>query len=156
MKTYAGLLFFAVFLCLSQPCCAQNLSKPKDAKFKQPVVAAYLGDKTNGSSITVQQANDLISLPLKVEDKNNNIYIIDSYGFLYKRKGVAEDEQTGQKSINFTSVSDRFKVTPLPKVWIDNIKGNFQKDEELYFFDIVVKDKNNHLFLAPDLKITIQ
>ena len=28
-----------------------------------------------------------------------------------------------------------------PKVWIDNLKGGFQKDEELYFFDIVVKDQ---------------
>ena len=156
MKIYAGLLFFAISLSPSLLCYSQNVPASKGEKFMRPVVIAYLGEKTNGASITAQQADDLIGLPLKVADKNNTTYTIDSYGFLYKRKGVTEDEQTGQKSINFTSVSDRFKTTPLPKVWIDNIKGNFQKDEELYFFDIVVKDKSNHLFLAPDLKITIQ
>jgi hypothetical protein len=49
-----------------------------------------------------------------------------------------------------------FKTTPLPKVWVDNLKNGFQKDEELYFFDIIVKDNKDRKFFAPDLKITIQ
>ena len=81
---------------------------------------------------------------------------IDSYHFLYKRKGVIQDEETGKKSITFTTVSDIFKTTPLPKIWIDNLKDGFQKDEEIYFFDIIVKDKKNRKFFAPDLKINIQ
>jgi len=95
-------------------------------------------------------------LPLKITDGNKILYTIDSYQFLYKRKSVIQDEQTGQKQNTFTKVSDRFRSTPLPKVWIDNLKGGFQKDEELYFFDIVVKDKTGRLFSAPELKITIQ
>jgi hypothetical protein len=31
-----------------------------------------------------------------------------------------------------------------------------QKDEQLYFFDIVVKDKEGRDFFAPEIKITIK
>ena len=48
----------------------------------------------------------------------------------YKRKSVIQDEETGKKQSTFTTVSDRFNASPLPKVWIDNLKGGFQKDEE--------------------------
>jgi hypothetical protein len=56
----------------------------------------------------------------------------------------------------FTIVADRFFATPLPKVWIENTKDQFKKDEQLYFFDIVVKDKEGRKFFAPELKITIK
>ena len=61
-----------------------------------------------------------------------------------------------KKVSRFTNLSDMFTSTPLPKVWIDNIKDSFQKDEELYFFDIIVKDNKDRKFFAPDLKITVQ
>ncbi len=86
----------------------------------------------------------------------NNSYPIDSYHFLYKRKGVIEDEETGRKQVAFTTISELFEKSPLPKIWIDNIQNGFQTGEELYFFDIVVKDKAGRRFFAPDLKITVQ
>ncbi len=116
----------------------------------------FLGINTNGATITKEEAEQLIALPLKITDEKKNTYTIDSYQFLYKRKSVVQDEETGKKQSTFTTVADRFKATPLPKVWIDNLKGGFQKDEELYFFDIVVKDNSGRIFSAPELKITIQ
>ena len=135
---------------------AQDSVVTKVAKFKPPVVKSYLGTNTNGATVTKEEASQLIILPLKITDANKNAYAIDSYHFLYKRTGVIQDEETGKKNATFTNLADLFKTTPLPKAWVDNIKDGFQKDDELYFFDIIVKDNKNRKFLAPDLKITIQ
>ena len=66
------------------------------------------------------------------------------------------NDETGKREVSYTLVAERFDSTPLPKVWIDNIKGRLQPDEQLYFFDIVVKDKQGRKFFAPELKITIK
>ncbi|MEO6187995.1 MAG: hypothetical protein ABIO82_01865 [Ginsengibacter sp.] len=128
----------------------------KITKFKPPVVKSVLGINSNGATVTIDEANQLIALPLKITDAQENAYKIDSYHFLYKKKGVVEDEQTGRKQMTFTTVSSLFDSTPLPKVWQENIQNGFQKDEEMYFFDIVVKDNSGRKFFAPDLKIRIQ
>jgi hypothetical protein len=157
MKLSRSLLFISLFV--STACIAVAQKKPvivTVAKFKPPVVQTFLGINTNGAAVTKEEADQLVALPLKITDAKKNTYKIDSYQFLYKRKSVVQDEETGKKQSTFTIVSDRFKATPLPKVWIDNIKGGFQKDEELYFFDIVVKDNTGRIFSAPELKITIQ
>lgn len=127
----------------------------KVTKFKPVKVKTFLGDKTDGATVTKEEASQLITLPLKISDQKNNNYTIDSYQFLYKKKSIVEDEETGRKQKTFTTVADRFKVSPLPDVWINNLKDGFQSEEELYFFDIVVKDKMNRKFFAPDLKINI-
>ena len=153
MKSLPFIFLFAITGLVS---FAQDPAITKVPKFKPPVVKSYLGINTNGATVTKEEASQLIALPLKITDDKKNIYTIDSYHFLYKRKGVIQDEETGRKSTTFTNVADLFKTTPLPKVWIENLKDGFQKDEELYFFDIVVKDSKNRKFFAPDLKITIQ
>jgi hypothetical protein len=161
MKMYFkrfSLFFLCAFACFFS-FAQQSQKKPeitRIAKFKPPVVKSFLGINTNGAAVTEDEANQLITLPLKITDAQNNIYSIDSYHFLYKRKGVIEDEESGRKQVAFTTVADVFKITPLPKIWIDNIQNGFQKGEEIYFFDIVVKDKTGRKFFAPDLKITIQ
>ncbi len=161
MKTYLRQFliftacFFAGLLCFAQ----QSPPKPvitKIAKFKPPIVKSYLGVNVNGATVTSDEANQLIALPLKITDSQNNVYPIASYNFLYKRKGLIEDEETGRSQVTFTTVADLFTATPLPKVWIDNIQNGFQKGEEMYFFDIIVKDKEGRKFFAPDLKITIK
>ncbi|MEO6837876.1 MAG: hypothetical protein ABI261_01345 [Ginsengibacter sp.] len=128
----------------------------KVSKFKPPVVKTFLGTEQNGAQITADKGNELIGLPLKIIDDKNNFYEIDSYQFLYKKKGSYLDDETGKKEITFTLSADRFDSTPLPKVWVDNISGHLQSDEQLYFFDVVVKDKQGRRFFAPELKITIK
>ena len=128
----------------------------KVQKFKPPIVKSYLGNNTNGDTVTKEEAAQIILLPLLITDNKKNTYQIDSYHFLYKRKGIIQDDETGKKESTFTTVADIFRTTPLSKIWIDNIKDGFQKGEEIYFFDIVVKDKSDRKFFAPDLKITIE
>jgi hypothetical protein len=124
-------------------------------KFKPPVVKSFLGRNTKTTDVSIDEANQLLSLPLRVTDDKNIQYTISSYQFLYRKKSVIENEQTGRKETVFTTVADIFKSTPLPEIWIKNIAGGLQKDEELYFFDIIVTDKLNRKFFAPDLKIRI-
>ena len=156
MKLSISFLFILLIISAPFIAVAQKPAITKVAKFKPPVVQTFLGINTNGAAVTNEDAAQLIALPLKITDAKKNSYTIDSYQFLYKRKSVIQDEETGKKQSTFTTVADKFKATPLPKVWIDNLKGSFQKDEELYFFDIVVKDNTGRKFSAPDLKITIQ
>lgn len=128
----------------------------KEPKFKPPVVKTYLGVNQNGAQVTVDEGVQLVGLPLKIVDAKNNPYNIDSYQFLYRQKSFILDDETGRKEEVFTISADRFHTSPLPKVWVDNIRRNLQQDEQLYFFDIVVKDKEGRMFFAPELKITIK
>jgi hypothetical protein len=151
--------FLVLFICTSVGQFSFAQDKPtitKVTKFKPPVVTSFLGVNKNGATITVEEAVQLITLPLKIKDEKGNEYPIDSYQFLYRKKGGIQDEQTGKVTVTFTISSARFTSTPLPKIWIDNLKDGFQKDEQLYFFDIVVKDKEGRGFFAPELKVMIQ
>lgn len=152
-----------IFLCIFLLSASSTLSFAQDKttitkepKFKPPVTKTYLGVNQNGAQVTVEEGLQLIGLPLKIEDAKHNSYTIDSYQFLYKQKSFILNDETGKKEAVFTIAADRFSKTPLPKVWVDNIKRRLQKDEQLYFFDIVVKDKEGRSFFAPELKITIQ
>jgi len=53
-------------------------------------------------------------------------------------------------------VADRFEETPLSKIWVSTIQDELHTGEALYFFDIVVKDKDGHIFFAPNLKLIVQ
>jgi hypothetical protein len=128
----------------------------KVQKFKPPVVKTYLGVNQNGAKVTADEGNQLIALPLKIVDAQNHNYLISSYRFLYRKKSVILNDETGKKEETFSITADRFNSTPLPKVWINNIQGRLQPEEQLYFFDIVVKDKQGRDFFAPELKITIK
>lgn len=127
----------------------------KVARFRPPVVKTFLGKNAGTSTVSIDEANQLINLPLKVTDNKNNVYEISSYQFMYKKRSVIENEQTGKKEVAFTTVADLFTTTPLPEVWRKNIGGTLQKEEEFYYFDIIAKDKLERRFFAPELKIKI-
>lgn len=154
LKSFLFILFFSSFnlSAFSQ----DSTIITREHKFKPPVVKTYLGVNQNGAQVTADEGKQLVGLPLKIVDAKNNQYTVDSYQFLYKEKSYILNDETGKKETVFTIASDRFTTTPLPKVWIDNIKNKLQPDEELYFFDIVVKDNQGRQFFAPALKITIK
>lgn len=126
------------------------------AKFKPPVVKTFLGRNEKEATVTIDEANQLVNLPLKITDDKNNVYTISSYQFMYRKRSVVEDEETGKRRTVFTNTAGIFKATPLPKVWKENISGGLQKGEELFFFDVVVNDKLGRKFFAPDLKIIVK
>jgi hypothetical protein len=129
---------------------------PSTGNVKKPVANTFLGKVTGNTNLNAEEAKQLITLPLKITDEKNIAYVISSYQFAYKRIGVTEDEATGKTSLQSDIAADRFTATPLPAVWQKNIIEGLHKGEELYFFDIIVFDKQGRRFFAPELKITIQ
>ena len=126
-------------------------------KFKPPVTKSFLGKFTgNNAAISVEEGKAIIKEPLLVVDEKNNQYVISSYQFVYRRIGVTEDDSTGALVQETDIASDRFTTTPLPVVWQTNIADQLHSGEELYFFDIIVLDKQNRRFFAPELKIMIK
>ena len=158
---FLSYLFITSGISFSVP--AQSAKKPVKnntittvTKFKPPAVKTFLGRNEKEATVTADEANQLVTLPLKITDDKNNVYPISSYQFMYKKKSVIENEETGKKEIAFSNTASLFKSTPLPKVWKDNISGGLQKGEELYFFDIIVNDKLNRKFFAPNIKIIVK
>ena len=150
------LLIYSSVACSLFADAQDSVHITKVPKFKPPVVKTFLGINQDGALVTAEEARQLIALPLKITDDKNNSYPIESYQFLYKKKGFLQDEETGKVSVVFTIQASHFDKTPLPKIWVDNLQDGFQKDEQLYFFDIIVKDKEGRGFFAPPLKITIR
>jgi hypothetical protein len=149
-------------LCFCLVTCSYNLFAQnkeiitKEPKFKPPVVKTYLGVNQNGAEVTLDEGTQLVGLPLKITDEKNNQYPVVSYQFLYRQKSYILNDETGEKEKVFTISADRFQETPLPKLWVENIRQRLQPEEQLYFFDIVVKDKEGREFFAPEIKITIK
>jgi hypothetical protein len=156
-KMYAPKFRVLLFLLgLSCFTFGQNPSKPA-AKYKPPVVKTYIGTYTgNGTKISTAEGKQVIALPLKIVDAKNNVYPVTSYQFSYNRIGIKEDETTGTTSPEKDMVADRFRDTPLSTVWINTIQEGLHSGEELYFFDIVAKDKQGKMFFAPELKLVVE
>lgn len=153
---FTRLTILLLTIIASDTVIAQNPAKPI-AKFKPPVVKSALGNNTSASnSISLEEGKSSIALPLKVVDEKNNFYAVSSYQFAYKRKGVVEDDSSGQVTAESDMVANRFTSTPLPDIWIKTIKAELHTGEQLYFFDIIAKDDKGHLFFAPELKLTVQ
>ena len=156
MKTFKHLLL-VFLLAVNLPAFAQQkevITKIKE--FKPPAVKTFLGINQNGAKVTTDEASQLLALPLKISDDKKNEYPVSSYRFLYRQKGYILNDETGKKEPTFTITADRFNSTPLPQTWIKSIRARLQPGEQLYFFDIIVKDKQGREFFAPELKITIQ
>lgn len=151
---------FVILVVLGSQAIAQVPVKPiakPIVKFKPPVVQSFLGTVTGKTATTnAELAKVLVKQPLKVMDDKNITYAISSYHFGYHRAGVKEDEETGKTSPQSDLVSDQFSVTPLPAIWQSNVTETLHTGESLYFFDIIVMDKQGRRFFAPELKITIQ
>jgi hypothetical protein len=144
-------------ICYDLP--AQKPAKnvlPAAANYKRPIVKSWLGKVSGTISMTADEARQLVALPLKISDDKNLAYALSSYQFAYKRVGVTEDEETGKTSPQSNVTADRFTTTPLPPVWQKNIVEGLHSGEELYFFDIIVFDKQGRRFFAPELRISIQ
>ena len=124
-------------------------------KFKAPKLQTFLGTYKDSAGVSAAEANNLIATPLKITDAKKNEYSISSYQFVYKKRGVTEDEKTEKISPVTTISADRFKVSPLPAVWVNTIQQQLKAGEEFFFFDVIAKDAQGRVMYAPNLKITI-
>jgi hypothetical protein len=141
----------------AQPVKTRPAAKTTPAqKFKPPKVKTYLGRCTDSIAVTREEAKQLVGLPLRITDAKNVTYSIVAYQFAYRKVAVTEDEATGKVLPTTSLVAEQFKTSPLPELWQENIKLTVKSGELFYFFDVIVKDAQGHLFFAPDLKISIR
>ena len=126
------------------------------AKYKVPKLYTQLGSLKDSVNISVSEAENIIGQPLKISDDKKGVYTISSYQFLYRKRGVTENEETGKVSPITSIVSSRFKITPLPNTWINQVKETVRSGEELFFFDVIAKDAQGRVMYAPNLKIIVR
>ncbi len=153
-------LFISILCCLcllaSTTLFAQKATRTATVNWKPPKTNTVLGASKDTSYVILEEGKQLLGLPLRVLDDKKNSFPISSYQFLYRRKIVTEDEQTGKTSAASSIVAQTFRVTPLPEIWVKTLNEQLQSGEELYFFDVVAKDAQGKLFFAPNLLIKIK
>ena len=124
-------------------------------KFKAPKLFCSLDTYLDSATISAEDAVRVVGMPLKIYDDKKKMYSISSYQFLYRKKGVTEDEE-GKVTPTTSISSDRFKVTPLPDIWVNLIRGQVKQGEEFFFFDVIAKDAQGRVMYAPNLKLVIR
>ena len=160
----ASVAKFILSICFSAILATALAQKPKatgtkpDAvqKFKPPKLTSSLGSRSDSVLVSVDEAVQLIRLPLSITDDKKNMYTISSYQVMYKRKAVTEDEVTGKVSPTTSNVAQLFRETPLPELWKNIITEQLRPGEEIFFFDVIAKDTQGRLMFAPDLKLKIK
>lgn len=168
MTNFVRLLFtvlcsFSISFVFAQKPKPQTAKPPTTAKpvafqkFTPPKLISMLGIRSDSAVVFREEALQLVALPLRVTDDKKNVYTITSYGAMYKKRGVTEDEDmSGKTAPTTTTVIDKFKTTPLPPIWVKNLSEQLRIGEELYFYDIVVKDAQGRLMFAPSLSIKVK
>lgn len=153
------ILFFLALILTCHNSFSQIKTRPengtkKTIKIKPPHLTTSMGVLKDSISIApIDQVKALLGAPLKVTDDVKNTLTVTYYQFYYKRKAIVQDEKTGNYKETSSIVADYFTSTPLPEKWVKLIKDELIAGEEIYFFDIVAKDKEGHVFYAPNLKI---
>ncbi len=160
MRIVKTCLFLFAALLVTRFAEAQKKPAPKSAvttfqKIKPPRLQTFLDSYKDSVAVTVAIAESIVGLPLKIYDDKKNEYGISSYQFLYTKRVVSEDAEGNPVPATSMS-SDRFRITPLPELWINLIKQQVKKGEEFFFFDVIVKDSKGRVMYAPNLKIVIQ
>ena len=151
---YLQMLVLAIFLFSAGSATAQT--KPAVTSYKVPKLYTQLGIYRDSVILNVAESENLLGKPIKIFDDNKGVYSVSSYQFLYRKKGVTEDEATGKVSPVTTVVANLFKTTPVPSSWLIHVLEQLKAGEELLFFDVIAKDEKGRVMYAPNFKITVK
>lgn len=153
MKNWVHLSILFVLMITVIPGQAQ---KTNAERYKPPRLFTKWGNGIDSAKMTVDEAKKLIPLSLAISDAAGNKYDISSYNFVYKRVAYIEDEKTGKPIPSSTMVSSLFRNSPLPPIWIKQVSEELKPGEELFFFDVYVKDGKGRILTAPNLRILVR
>lgn len=156
MPSAGKIILPVLLLVITATAGAQNPKPVPVQKFKPPKLTTILGLHADSATVVKEEAVQLVHLPLKITDDKKSVYTISSYRFVYNRRTVTEDEETGKAKPASSMVTDIFRSTPLPDLWKKNISEQIKAGEELLFFDIIVKDSKGRFMFAPNLKIKVK
>lgn len=150
-------MIMAVLFC----CSAAMAQKPSNTGNKgatavqkaKPKLRVALGNYSDTATVSVEEAEKLMLMPLVVTDDKNQAYTISTYQLAYTRVAVTEDEQTGKVTPTTSMVAKQFAATPVPNSWSKFVIEQLKPGEQLYFFDIVARDAKGKFYFAPELRI---
>ncbi|HRI25034.1 MAG TPA: hypothetical protein PLZ45_10165 [Ferruginibacter sp.] len=162
MRPAVRFLLAALFSAASAAGWAQK-PKPVPAgqpmqKYKPPKLTSSLGLHSDSATVPMEEARQLVNLPLKITDDKKNLYSISSYQLLYKKAGVTEVEKPDKIEVvpSFTTHAQLFRETPITGTWKKSLAEQLKPGDELFFFDIIVKDAQGRLMFAPELNIRVR
>ena len=124
--------------------------------FKPPKLTTWLGEYRDTVKLSLTEAERILAMPLRINDNAGVVYTISSFQFIYRKKNMVEDEETGKVSNTTSAIAKLFKTTPLPEMWVNTVRDQLHSGEDLYFFDIIAKDPSGRIMYAPNLKIIVQ
>jgi hypothetical protein len=145
-------ILFLLALTIGSQATAQ--SKPA-GKYKPPPLFTQLGIFRDSVKLNTTDVIAVINQPLKIFDDKKVPYAVSSYQLIYKKKAVTENEETGKVTPITSIVASQFTKTPLPEIWINQVRAQVQPGEELLFFDVIAKDAQGRVMYAPNFKIVI-
>lgn len=125
-------------------------------KIKPPKLYTFIGTVKDSVTRSVAETQAMLDKPLRITDDKQGVYSVSSYQFLYRKNIAIEDDESGKVTRGTALQSQRFRESPLPAIWVKNIREELQPGELLYFFDIIVKDDKGRVMYAPDLKIIVK
>ncbi len=159
MPATKALLVFLFSIALSPVWAQQGKpvnTKPQSQKYKLPKLFTTLGTHKDSVTVAREEGIALLAQPLMVMDDKRAVYSISSYQCLYRRQGVTEDEVSGKVSPATSIVTELFRTTPLPDLWKNILTEQLRSGEELFFYDVIVKDDSGRLMFAPTFKIKVR
>ncbi len=136
----------------------RNTPNPRPvAKYRPPKLTTSIGNYKDTMFIPVQEAANVMGLPLKITDAKNDVFTVSSYNFVYRQIVTTEDDSLSGKPSYTTSIkSSLFKTTPLPALWLSVIKERPLPGEEYIFFDVIARDDRGRVMYAPNIKLTLK
>lgn len=157
---FLKIFIFCLALVFGISANAQRRNTPKPlpvTKYRPPKLTTSIGNYKDTMFIPVQEATNVIGLPLKITDAKNDVFTVSSYNFVYRQIVTTEDDSlNGRPSFTTSIKSALFKTTPLPAFWLSVMKERPLPGEEYIFFDVIARDAQGRVMYAPNIKLTLK
>ena len=145
-----------LFFLLVIPALSISQVKQDTPKLRPPQMKTYWGNQSGGK-ISVNEIISILKTPLVVFANNKEKLHISRAIFVYRSKDAIEDEKTGEIRYRYNSSAYNFRnIDRLPEVWISFLTESIKSGDQIHIAEIMVKNKNNEIFIAPDIRFSIE
>jgi hypothetical protein len=149
-------LMLLSFLSVASVAQTTTGTKPATTKSKIPVVKAYWGTYTSGT-YTIAQLKNIIDNALILKDDKGTVYTLKRCSFLYKRKLVNKDDETGVTTTTWEYAEKILKNgAQLDDQWKKTLKEEMKEGEEFIFGAIVADSKKGYVIPVSNINFIVK
>lgn len=161
-------LIFSLLCAAGLPLNAQSKpGKGKPASGKTAAATTGTTGKTNlrfrtswgiflSDTLPRPEVLKLLDSALVVRDQQNHTFPVVSFDFTYEKKEAYLNDTTGQPGVYSDFTGDSFKADKLPSLWSSRLKEVLQRNEVLYFDNIIIKYTGDKYYRVPELRIVVR